>query len=116
MKVEIGFTITDRAAGYVPASDGYRKGAKQRVVTIDLFAVHAGEALAVAEAVFVATNAPAVVVAKSQMARDVLRALVALSRAQGTPSVPRSLSVGDTVTVEGVTVACASAGWKQVTR
>ena len=101
MILTIGLTETDRAADYVPAMDGFRAGAAQRLWT---FYVPANvDAVKAAEAVFVATNAPIEVIRENSLALTVYLAL------QGYED--RALSVGDTVTVNGERVACDRVGW-----
>lgn len=110
--VILGFTRSDRAAGYSSFDDGYRPGAEQRAVALT---VHdAPDGLTVeqwAEAAFVASNSPDAT-SRDFSATIALRG--ALDGAASTGVRLRSLSVGDTVTVEGETVACAKAGWERV--
>lgn len=107
--ITVGFTVTDRANDYVPSMDGWRPEAAQEVVMWEV----PDNGLTVeewAEAVFVATNAPPGIHVQDG-ATDIVRAMLAGRRA------PRSLSVGDTVTVHGRTVECArGAEWREVAR
>jgi len=107
MKVTIGFTWTDRANDYIPTMDGYRPGAEQEEVVIELpdAAVQGASARVIAEAVFVATNAPLEVVETHPLAR-VIWYLLPFGRW-------RALSIGDTVAIEGFSkLECARLGWK----
>jgi hypothetical protein len=83
-------------------------GPAQRAVT--LLVREAPERLGVehwAEAVFVASNAPGPVAGEDPVDAAVRAAMHDATRL-------RSLSVGDTVTVEGETVACTSLGWQKI--
>ena len=106
----IGFTESDLDNGY-SSFDGFRPGASQRVtpVTVDGRLLAHLDAEAVAECIFVATNAPREVVEASPLAKAVCEALVAYVEAD-TYRV-RSLSVGDTVTVHNTTVAVDRVGF-----
>lgn len=136
-EVTIGWTKPDRAHDYVPYADGYRAGAEQHTETIEvewdnppvsaddttLTALGAtredAEALlrlrvaeTIASHVYDATNHPFPHGAgglTSQIAH-----LVDGTGYDGAAAGHYSLSVGDTVTVGGVTVACAPIGWEVV--
>jgi hypothetical protein len=106
--IVLGFTRSDRAAGYISFSDGYRVGARQVTVTIAL----EGDGLQYsaedwAEAAFVASNYP------GQAPAGPARA-IQLALAEQVDHLLRSLSVGDTVTVRGQMWACESNGWWRV--
>lgn len=115
VEVTIGWTQSDRESGY-SSFDGYRPGAKQHTETVEVEipeTVSAQEAdwatLHIAEAAFEATNSP---FPKTGLAQQINEALENKSfYGQGGHY---SLSVGDTVTVGEVTLACASFGWERV--
>lgn len=125
--IEVGFTHTDRAADYVPAMDGYRPGAAQTTVTIgpvnlpgqtEDTPITLEEAKSIAEACFVATNLPQPP-SPGTLAHDIEQALSLEALAMATKHDPRlqhlrSLSVGDTVKVRGMTLAVARLGWEHV--
>lgn len=107
--ITVGLTLSDRAANYFPMSDGYREGAAQETVVVEVeTGLLVGRSIEdVAEAVFVATNAPTEVVAESRLSCAILAGLLdSMGRAQH-----RSLSVGDTVEVDGTRAACGRVGW-----
>ena len=112
--VTIGWTMSDRANGY-SSFDGYRPGARQHTETIsidwdlDLNIAHAPEHIA--EACFEVTNAPYVI--ETGIAGQITEALAATGY-HGEQAGHYSLSVGDTVTVGEVTLACDRFGWKRV--
>ena len=108
--VVIGLTQSARTGDYFPMSDGYREGAAQQVVSVEVeTGLLVGKSIeAVAEAVFEATNAPVEVFARNPLACAILEGLLdPMGRGQY-----RSLSVGDTVEVDGTRVACDRFGWK----
>lgn len=133
--VTIGWTISDMANGY-SSFDGYRPGAKQHTETITvewsnapevaddatLTALGASradaEALritrtveAIAEHVFEALNHPFATQVEG-LTGQVARLIGETGyRGQG---AHYSLSTGDTVTVNEVTLACARFGWERV--
>jgi hypothetical protein len=106
------------ATDYLPFSDTWRPGQPQHeeTITVDLpditehpFNIGPRE---LAEAVFHATNAPDEPPADS-LAGRVLAAIQATGfRGEG---AHYSLSVGDTVTINGTTLACAKRGWETIT-
>lgn len=102
--VTLGFTASDRPNNYIPMCDGYREGAAQTTVTLELPALDAS-AEECAEAAFVATNAPLEVIESDKLASVVFAAL------DESPVTVRALSVGDTVTVCGKRFACERVGW-----
>lgn len=104
MKVNIGLTRNNRADDYIPAADGYRFGAEQDAILLD-YPDYMEPAEKVAERIFIATNAPDE--AQFSPAQQAMRELLA-------PFKLRALSVGDTVTVGDVTLACTRAGWTVV--
>jgi hypothetical protein len=67
VKIRIGLTRTDRVANYIPACDGYRPGAAQDIIELDVEppADSTVKPKDWAEAVYVATNAPSPVVRAS---------------------------------------------------
>jgi hypothetical protein len=101
MNITVGYTKTDRAHDYIPCMDGFRAGADQELVKLDVMLVGVAEPLAVAEDVFIATNAPDEVTFTWNQG-EIRRALAGR----------RSVSVGDTVDVNGHTFACARLGWE----
>jgi hypothetical protein len=121
--ISIGYTRSDRKRGpagdYIPSVDGYQPGAAQDVVTIEVpqdsrlgqLPIHD-----LAEAVFVATNAP------YPSLRDGTPGAHEIAEALNQRTDPRpvgrrglrSLSVGDTVTAHGHTFACLPVGFAEV--
>jgi hypothetical protein len=121
--ISIGYTRSDRKRGragdYIPSVDGYQPGAAQDVVTIEVphdsrlgqLTIHD-----LAEAVFVATNAP------YPSLRDGTPGAHEIAEALNRPTDPsparrrglRSLSAGDTVTAHGHTLACLPVGFAEV--
>lgn len=106
-EITVGFTKSDRAADYSSFSDGYREGADQDEFTI---AAPPGitDVEALAEAIFVGSNSPEVC---DGLARTFQLWLADLP--------VRSLSVGDTVTLQyhgepAQMVACEPRGWRRV--
>lgn len=123
LSVSIGYTRSDRTRGragnYIPSTDGYQPGAAQDIVTIELPASSQLGQLPIhelAEAVFVATNAPYPSFRNGTEGADEIAE--ALNRL--TDPFPagrrglRSLSVGDTVTAHGRTLACLPVGFAEV--
>lgn len=104
IKLTLGFTKSNRAANYFPHDDGYRADAEQDIVEID-YPDYIETAWDVAERVFIATNAPEDV--KLSDAQRELRDLLA-----GKPI--RALSVGDTITYDGVRLECKRVGWDRI--
>jgi len=108
--VTLGFTQSDRATGY-SSFDGYRPGARQEEVAVEIPTAEAywRTAAEIAEQAFEATNAPYDVTGLAATFREALYG-------PGKPSL-RALSVGDTVTVarcaDGLhtRVACDRVGW-----
>lgn len=121
LTIQLGFTHSDRASDYIPMMDGYRPGAAQTVIQtgdvqlpgLDPAApLSADDVTAVAEACFTAMNAPEDLPVSDtvSLVRDAIAARLASGRDTGV----HSLSVGDTVTVDGITLACAKKGWSVV--
>lgn len=116
MKVEvtIGWTKSDLPE-YSSFADGYKPGAQQHTETIEVevesFADPQHTVEAVAEAAFVATNSPYEVSGLPAQIREAITATGYNGR-----GAHYSLSVGDTVTVGEVMMACESFGWKRVGR
>lgn len=120
--ITIGYTQSDRANDYIPYDDGYREGAKQswsRTFMVEVEPVDGRPvALDLAEAVFVATNAPERSCAQGAIQLAVWEALV------NAGPISRSVSIGDTVRVVLVCdehplpitaiIACEKRGWKIV--
>lgn len=107
--VKIGFTQSDLASGY-SSFDGYREGARQEIAE-HRFEVGDFAPEQVAEAVFAATNAPIEVIEAMPLTRAIY---LRLRRAAEAGEYVRSLSVGDTVEVDGVRLACDRFGWKRL--
>ena len=115
----IGYTQSDRLNDYVPFDDGYRAGAVQEFAPPLMVSVEPLDArpvaLDLAEAAFVATNAPDMSCAIGPIQRAVWEAA-----AQAAP-LQRAVSVGDTVRVTlisneifgaiDVLIACERSGW-----
>ena len=120
LKITIGLTRTDRQANYVPAMDGYRPGAKQDVIELEVEAPLAQpeggwQAVEVGEAYFKATNAPQEVIEADPLALAVYRALAEKVREQGGVKHRLEMFVGDTVSLDGgPLVSCERFGWKEV--
>lgn len=106
----IGWTKSDMDNGYSSFMDGYRPGAEQHTETITVEVDREYSVEALAERALVATNAP--YVEPGSVAEKIAKAIEATGYyGQG---AHYSLSVGDTVTVGEVTVACERLGWKVV--
>ena len=113
--VTIGWTLLnteDPTREYVSFSDGYREGAPQHEVTFEI-ETYGVTGRHVAESAFIATNAPEV--GPETLAGHIL---AKISESGYTGRVDRkgyaghySLSVGDTVTVDGAKYACEPFGW-----
>ncbi len=102
IELTIGLTQSNRAENYFPSMDGYKLSAGQDTYTLD-YPDYMETAEEVAERVFIATNAPDEM-GMSEPQRH-MRALL-------TGLLPRSVSVGDTVTYDGTTLVCARVGWE----
>lgn len=125
--IRLGLTHTDRP-GYVPSMDGWKPGALQTEITlgpVDLPGQHDTQPITVAEAVVIAetcwhaTNRPAEIPARSQLERDIDNAWAVAVVDLQTSKDPRlhelrALSIGDTVSVRGVTLAATGSGWEPV--
>jgi hypothetical protein len=106
MIITVGFTQSDR--DYSSFSDGYRLGTRQISVTIALEGDGtnlSGERWA--EAVFTASNHPG-------PSSDPIVAGIQHALAEQVHGGLRSLSVGDTVSVDGQMWACDPDGWHEV--
>lgn len=113
----IGFTRSNRFRNYFPMSDGWRVEAEQDRIVLD-YPDYMETAHEVAERVFIATNAPEEAIARVQSQRELADMLAEYAKAHDAePSFPglRALSVGDTVTYDGHTLACDRIGWRDVT-
>ena len=113
IEITIGWTKSDMERGYSSFS-GYQPGAAQHTETIEVETLpFEGEPQktveAIAEAAFVATNSPYEVTGLAAQIREAIAATG--YRGQG---AHYSLSVGDTVTVGEVMLACESFGWQRV--
>ena len=118
IEVTIGWTRSDLANGY-SSFDGYRPGASQHTETITLDTDGKGTGIfaevptleaveQIAEACFVATNAPFTSGLAAEIAEQIAQTGY---HGQG---AHYSLSVGDTVTVGEVMVSCERTGWQRV--
>lgn len=105
--ITIGWTKSDRASGY-SSFDGYRPGAQQHTETIEVELPEGWDAERIAEAVYESMNAPS-----SPTASDQIREAIAATGYRG-EGAHYTLSVGDTVTVDGVSLACGRLGWQRV--
>lgn len=110
LTLTIGFTRSDRADDYSSFADGYRPGAEQDIVEITVESPVGFTGEQWAEAVFVASNAPGEGHLSDQPGATAVSAALAQARKNGARM--RSLSVGDTVTINGVRYACTPAGWE----
>lgn len=123
IEITIGWTRSEVVDGkliYSSFGDGYRPGASQHTETITIRrdGPPASPTLElvehIAEAVFAATNDPGMRPdAYGNLAQRIRHAIDATGyRGQG---AHYSLSVGDTVTVNEVMLACEGSGWRRVT-
>lgn len=123
LMIIIGYTRPDPAAGYHPMLSGYRRGAAQQTVHLDLRGAGRPAHLDLlartaartsplqwAEAVFAATNAPLELIdaAAGSALALVCTAIVEQPAAR---AAMRPVSVGDTLTCGGLSLACAPLGW-----
>lgn len=120
MNVTIGYTHTDRygdtviPGGYIPSHVGYRTGAHQTRVTIVLpDRLATTNRAEVAEILWTITNAPADVLAAYDP--DVPTGAVLAAILAAGVILPRAIDIGDTITIDGVTLACDKVGWIGVT-
>ena len=113
MKLTIGWTRSDMANGY-SSFDGYRPGASQHVIELEISVddrMRLRGDLAICEAAFTALNAPGLQ-PRDGLAYQIEQAVRATGyRGEG---AHYSLSVGDTVTVDGRMYACDASGWSVV--
>lgn len=114
-EVTIGWTKSDHSIGYSSFSDGYQPGAEQHTLTVHVEVPDDANITAavdaIAEAAFAATNHPnpEILTGFAKQIYDGVRASGYTGR-----QAHYSLSVGDTVTVGEVTLACANLGWQRV--
>lgn len=119
--LDLGYTLP--ADGYVPEVDGFRPGALQRVIRltrVQLHGLHPGdhmtidEAARIAERVFDASTSrtPAELSGLTATIRAMLDAQEQLHATAGEPL--RQLTVGDTVSLMGFTLAIESWGWTRI--
>jgi hypothetical protein len=108
----IGYTKMTRDRTYIAAFDGYRPGAAQHVLSVTVNLPPGMEPHRVADLVFIGTNAPEL------DPRSPAGLVLAAIQATGYRGAEAhwSLSVGDTVTVDGIQLACEAAGWTEVER
>lgn len=97
VRVTIGWTRSDMENGYSSFSDGYRRGASQHVETVSVEVPEDWDVPRIAEAVFEATNSPAVEPGDGSVPGAILAAI--LREGYRGKQAHFSLSVGDTVTV-----------------
>jgi hypothetical protein len=112
----LGFSISDRAADYIPSMDGYRPGARQDLIALEVDTADLNAALPPfywVEAAYQASNLPPFAEGDRPVVRAVRRALDALRARYAPAPVPnlRSLSVGDTITMAGQMWECTRTGW-----
>jgi hypothetical protein len=110
-EVTVGWTKSDRDTGYSSFSDGYQRGREQHVEVLEVEGIEHLALDTIAEYVFVATNSPHAYSDEHPITH--IRAALERTGYRGRQA-HYSLSVGDTVTVDGRTVACGSWGWKPV--
>jgi hypothetical protein len=112
-KITVGFTESNRATGY-SSFDGYMVGAQQTEVEVEVpsslvMAVPHTPGITraerVAEAVFYASNSP--------YAQNTPLGYALFSALSQVPGL-RSLSVGDTVTIEDTRLSCDRWGWSEI--
>jgi hypothetical protein len=108
--VTVGYTTGDPIAGYSPILDGWRPGAAQQRVDLDL-PDELGKLsdLRLAAAVFLATNVTDPLFLAGNLPAWTVHAAF---ETQG-PG-PRAVTVGDTVTVHDRTLECLRRGWAEV--
>ena len=106
--IVLGYTRSNRQTGYSSLDDGYREDAKQTVITF-FIDINGEEHLLtpedIADAVFMGSNSP-YEIDHRQIAGKVQIMLDDYEM--------RSLSVGDTVTYDGVKVAIEKKGFRRV--
>lgn len=114
--VTVGWTINTKDREYVSFADGWKEGAPQHAVTFRIVSDEIWSPQEVAEKVFVATNAPGL--REGSLEAEILARIVASGWNGDLHDDDLyghfSLSVGDTVTVNGTRFACASFGWDQL--
>lgn len=106
MKITIGLTKTFRHAkgdpiDYVPSMDGWRPGAEQDVVELELGFPPSTSVLRVGEAYYKATNAPPEVVESDSLATAILDELKRRQEAGELGEHRHTMDVGDTVEIDG---------------
>jgi hypothetical protein len=109
--VTVGWTKSDMPE-YSSFADGYRQGAEQHVEELEADGLEGLTLETIAEYVFLATNSPHDY--SSDHPVTAIRAALEQTGYRG-EGAHYSLSVGDTVTVDGRTLECGSWGWKPVT-
>lgn len=107
VRITIGFTKTDRESNYVPMMDGYRAGAEQELVVVDMPRALLPVVIAqTPELFFGVTNAPLDAIQASPRMSRMHEHFVSVGQ-----TFPRSISVGDTVSYGDERWACARRGW-----
>jgi hypothetical protein len=107
--VEIGWTMSDRENGYVSHMDGWRAEAVQHVVSIEVDLPPGMPPYKVADLVFLATNVEEL---EGHPHAEQIRTAVQATGYRGEEARHFALSVGDTVSVGGMRLACEDVGWK----
>lgn len=107
-KILVGYTKRDPISGYVGFADGWEPGRAQHVLTITVDLPPGLEAHRVADLVFYATNSPDL---DSDQWAGMIREAIDATGYTGEEAEHFSLSVGDTVTVDGIQLAARAAGW-----
>jgi hypothetical protein len=111
-RIDLGLTKSDRAGNYIPSCDGFRAGAEQEIFEYYVEVPVGMRVEEIAEAAFEATNHP-----YPESLTGVAGALAALVEDDRLTRM-RSLSVGDTVTVnfggEGARVVVEPFGFSRI--
>jgi hypothetical protein len=100
-----------RQPDYTPFWDGYRAGQPQHTITFELEVPDNATPAIVAQEAFTASNAP-YPLTEGTVAARILAAIQATGY-RGREA-HYSLSVGDTVEVDGVKLSCEGSGWEPV--
>lgn len=110
MIILVGLTHSNRSLGYSSFDDGWRPEAQQTVIPLQLPETTRATPQELAEAVFAATNTPGGVVWPG-----IVEVRQVIARWAGRPPAGwRTVSTGDTVTVDTTTFACTEEGWRKV--
>ena len=109
--VTVGWTKSDSDTGYSSFADGYKPDAEQWVEVLEVEGLEGLTLETIAEYVFIATNSPHEYLDEHPVTK--VRAALERTGYRGYQA-HYSLSVGDTVTVDGETIECGAWGWKPV--